>query len=120
MADAEAEKGEEKNDEERNTALRTSLSDAYAALLGDQSRQSFGAFTFEEALDANIERIEGVATQLRPNLLERTARIMNRVIQAADTAKALDPDLFKKPDPNKDVNTDETTEALALAATTDV
>ena len=29
MADAEAEKGEEKNDEERNTALRTSLSDAY-------------------------------------------------------------------------------------------
>ena len=105
MADTQEEQNEEIATQDRNTELRRSLSDAYAALQSDQAQQSFAAFTFEEALDAQIERIEGKGTQLRPNLLDRVARIEARVVQAVDQAKALDPEVFTKPDAATDVNT---------------
>lgn len=89
----------------RNTRLREALNNAYSALLGDQSVKSFSAFTFEEALNNQIERIEGTGTQLRPNLLARVDRIENTMLQAIEQLKALPPDMFREADQTTDVNT---------------
>lgn len=89
----------------RNTRLREALSNAYSALLGDQAVKSFSAFTFEEALNNQIERIEGSGTQLRPNLLARVDRIENTMLQAIEQLKALPPDMFRESNQNTDVNT---------------
>jgi SPX domain protein involved in polyphosphate accumulation len=91
--------------QDQNTTLRRQLSNAYAALLGDQTRQSFAAFTFEEALDAQIERIEGAGTSLRPNLLDRVSRVESQVVQAIQQLKDMRPEAFIKPEEGEDVNT---------------
>jgi hypothetical protein len=117
MAETEQEVAAEAATQDRNTELRRSLANAYTALLADQTNSSFAAFTFEEALDRQIERIEGAGTQLRPNLLDRVARIESRVVQAVDQAKQQSPESFAKPDESKDVNTaNEPTLDPALAA----
>ncbi len=88
------------------TEIRRALSNAYAALQGDRNNQSFAAFTFEEALDAQIERIEGKGTQLRPNLLDRVGRIEQQVVQTVEETKQLPPEFFEEPREDEDVNTD--------------
>ena len=105
MAVNKQEEGLDASGLDTNSKYRRDLSNAYAALLGDQTRRSFAAFTFEEALDAQIERIEGEGTQIRPNLLDRVSRIESLAVQAVDQIKALPPDNFLKPDPSSDVNT---------------
>lgn len=89
----------------RNTRLREALSNAYSALLGDQAVKSFSAFTFEEALNNQIERIEGSGTQLRPNLLARVDRIENNMLQAIAQLKSLPPEMFREANQSTDVNT---------------
>lgn len=101
-------KADQNNVEEvqsRNTRLREALSNAYSALLGDQSVKSFSAFTFEEALNNQIERIEGSGTQLRPNLLARVDRVENSMLQAIEQLKALPPEMFREANQTTDVNT---------------
>ena len=78
MADRQ-EDGQREQVQNRNTRLRESLSNAFVALQAEKTTQSFSAFTFEEALDAQIERIEGAGTQLRPNELDRISRILSQV-----------------------------------------
>lgn len=95
-------------DQDLSQTLRRSLSHAYAALLSDQVSQSFAAFTLEEALDAQIERIEGKATALRPNLLDRIKRIQDETVQAVAQIKPMEPERFVQADPDTDVNTSET------------
>lgn len=105
MAD-KRENGQEESVQARNTRLREALSNAYTALQAEKSVQSFGAFTFEEALDNQIERIEGKGTQLRPNELDRVSRILSQVRDAVVQVKALPPEAFAEPKEGEDVNSD--------------
>lgn len=89
----------------RNNRLREAISNAYAALVGDQNTKSFSAFTFEEALNNQIERIEGSGTQLRPNLLARVDRVESTTLQAIAQLRALPPESFKEANQTTDVNT---------------
>jgi hypothetical protein len=104
-AKTEQEQDAEQKRQEQNTELRKDIAQAYTSLLADQTTKGFAAFTFEEALDAQIERIEGAGTQVRPNLLDRVSRITSRVVQAVEQIKKLPPETFRKPDSKDDVNT---------------
>jgi hypothetical protein len=83
---------------------REALNNAYAALLGQAAIQSFQAFTFEEALDLQIQRIDGTSTQLRPNELDRVDRVEQQLLQAVDQLKQVPPEKFLQPKPGEDVN----------------
>lgn len=86
---------------------RRALDNAYGSILGQQTSNSFAAFTFEEAIDQQIERIEGAGTKIRPNLLSRVDRIEAQLLQAVNELKNVPPDQFIERDPDADVNTDE-------------
>lgn len=86
---------------------RRALNNALGALLGTESNKTFQAFTFEEAMDLQIERIEGEGTTLRPNLLDRVDRIEQEVIKAVEELKQVPPEAFLEADPEEDVNTEE-------------
>lgn len=88
-----------------NAKIRQDLSGAYASLLAEQNTASFAAFTFEEAFDLQIERIEGAGTQIRPNALDRVSRIESLLLAAVEQAKAQEPDTFIQTDETDDVNT---------------
>ncbi len=107
MAENRQEEAQSESVQDRNTRLRESLSNAHAALQAERTIQSFSAFTFEEALDAQIERISGAGTQLRPNELDRVDRILSQVSDAVDQIKSLPPEAFIKPSEQDDVNTPE-------------
>ena len=84
---------------------RESFNNAYAALLGQQNVQSFTAFTFEEALDRTIERIEGEDSELHPNQLKRVARIKDNILRAIEEIRNVDPEEFRLKNEGSDVNT---------------
>jgi hypothetical protein len=56
--------------------------------------QTAAAFTFEEAVDAQIERIEGASTQIRPNQLDYVENIRNQLVKAAEELKQVSPEKF--------------------------
>jgi hypothetical protein len=68
---------------------RTALSDAYAALEGQRSTEALAAFTFEDALDQQIEHIEGAGTARRPNEIDRVVKIAASVHAAIARIRAL-------------------------------
>ncbi len=107
MAENRQEEAQAESVQDRNTRLRESLANAHAALQAERVVQSFSAYTFEEALDTQIERISGAGTQLRPNELDRVDRILSQVSEAVDQIKALPPEVFVKPNQDEDVNTPE-------------
>ena len=96
-----------KNEEDRlggkHFDQRRAIGNAYAALLGQQNIQTFQAFTFEEAIDAQIERIEGADTTLRPNELKRVAHIEQELLRAAEEIRKLPPEQFLEKDEKHDV-----------------
>lgn len=102
---SEQDKGVKDAGQARNLKEREALNNAYAALVGQQSIQSWTAFTVEEAVDAQIERIEGASTDKRPNELERVDRIENDCLAAIAALRELPPEQFIEPDPTQDVNT---------------
>lgn len=75
---------------------RIAFENAYASLLGDQNTQTFSAFTFEDALDLQIERISGAGDEAHPNQLGRVARIKQQLLQAVEQVSSLDPSQFQK------------------------
>jgi len=83
--------------------LRRQFSEAYAALLGTQTARDFSRYTFEEALEQQIERIEGAGTTLRPNILNRIAKIKQNVVSAVRQTKEIPPENFREPEED-DVN----------------
>lgn len=89
----------------QNLEIRESLNNAYAAVEGEKAVQSFAAFTFEDALDLQIERIEGADSEMRPNELHRVDKIENNVVAAIAKVKALPPTAFVEPNHDRDVNT---------------
>jgi hypothetical protein len=99
------ETNEAQQTQDRNLTERIALGDAYGALVGQQSLQSFTAFTFEEAVDAQIERIEGTSSLKRPNALTRVQQIKQSVQRAVEVLKATPPEEFIEPNEAQDVNT---------------
>ncbi len=85
---------------------RRALNNAYASLEGQRNVLTFQAFTFEDAVDLQIERIEGEGTRLRPNELERVARIEGELLKAVTALKQVPPEDFLDADPDRDVNTE--------------
>lgn len=102
---SEQDKGVNDAGQSRNLRERESLGNAYGALVGQQSIQAWSAFTFEEAMDAQIEAIEGPSTDKRPNQLERVDRIEQECLSAIAAMREIPPEQFLEPDPNHDVNT---------------
>ena len=97
--------GEEARVQNLHAQQRRVINNAYAALLAQQNIDTFQAFTFEEAVDAQIERIEGEGTKLRPNLIDRTKGIRDRIVKASEELKKVPPDQFLDKDEERDVNT---------------
>jgi hypothetical protein len=60
---------------------------------GRQFTEQLANVTYEELLDAAIDRIEGTKgrTEVRPTLLERIKMIKEEVVQAVDTVKKKPP-----------------------------
>ena len=69
--------------------VRWALNDAYAFVLGQARVHSFSAYTVEEALDAQIERIEGESTAIRPNELDRVKNAYNRLVASVGDIEEL-------------------------------
>lgn len=88
------EEGEQKLQELLHLSQRRAINNAYASLQGQQTAETFAAFTFEEAVDAQIERIKGKDTQLHPNLLNRLERIRGELTQAVAELKEIPPEQF--------------------------
>src|SRR3990172_6757121 len=86
---------------------RQALNDAFAQLEGEKSVQSFNAFTFEEALQLQIDAIQGESTRIRPNELDRTEREYQNLSQAEEERKRGPPEIFLRKDETRDVNTPE-------------
>lgn len=95
----------QQNGDDLSFELRQAVSSAYAFVKGRESVQSFAAFTFEDAMDAQIEAIQGDDTQARPNQLHRIDKIENDIVSAAMKIKGLPDQAFVNPDPSSDVNT---------------
>lgn len=102
---SEKDKGQEESVHELQMRLRRSVGNAYAFVLADQNTQTIASFTLEDALDLQIESIEGGGTQLRPNKLDRLERIKQEIVTAVEQIKELPPEYFQDPDETKDVNT---------------
>lgn len=94
-----------KNVQNQNLELRTSIADAYSFVEGQKSVQSFTAVTFEDLVDQQIERIEGKGTTTRPNMLTRVDQLEARLKASVDKLKKLPAEAFSQTDPENDVNT---------------
>jgi hypothetical protein len=89
----------------QNLQLRVALSDAYAAVEGAKTVQTFNAITFEDLAQQQIQRISGPDTQTRPNELNQVKAILNNLTNAVAQIKALPPESFADQDASRDVNT---------------
>lgn len=90
---------------EQNDELRRVINQSLGAVLGRQTTESFFALTYEELVDAQIERISGKGTDVRPNELERVAKVKSDLLSVVDKIRALPPESFLLSDPTRDVNT---------------
>jgi hypothetical protein len=91
--------------QQQNQNIRIALSDAYAAIQGDQANQTFSAISFEELCQQQITAINGPDTQMRPNQLDAIQQVLNNVTQAVMQIMNAPPDQFLEPDSTRDVNT---------------
>jgi len=102
---------QERNEKTRQQHLhnqqRAALSDAYAQLEGEKVAQTFNAFSFEEALDNQIERIKGTSTKIRPNELDKVESIYLNLKKTVEQVKQVPPETFLTPNEATDVNTPE-------------
>ena len=91
--------------QQRTVTQRAALADVYSALEAEKLTKEFSAFTFEEALDAQIQRISGSSTKLRPNELDRINNLEAKLTKAVEELKGTDPETFREPNEETDVNT---------------
>lgn len=95
--------------QDRQQRQRSALNNAYAFILADQNTQAFLNFGFEEALDLQIEQIEGESTEIRPNQLTRLDLIEQQVAAAVEQLKAVPNEAFQEANAFEDANTEENT-----------
>lgn len=91
--------------QDQNLQLRTALDDAYAYIEGQKSVQTWSAYTFEEALQDQINDLVGPDTPNRPNLYNRITKIGTAVQQAVTQIMSMPDSSFTDSDPSTDVNT---------------
>jgi len=96
---------EEQQREELTNELRTNVAKAVAFVKGQETVESFAAFTFEEALDRQIERIEGGGSETRPNKLDRIRKIRDNMVSITEQLKSTEDRFFRPHDADTDVNT---------------
>jgi hypothetical protein len=84
---------------------RRAINNAYAALQGRATAETFAAFTFEEAADAHIELVEGDDTEAHPNKLKRLAKLKEEIGRAVDELKEVEPERFLDVNLENAVNT---------------
>jgi len=101
------ETNEEQSLQRAHIRQRRAVNNALGSLLGSHNNQAFQAFTFEDAVDLQIERIEGKGTPLRPSRLDHVDRIEKELIQAVAALKTVPPERFVEASPDEDVNTEE-------------
>ena len=107
MADTNKAANEEEALEQLHLRQRQAVNNAYASLQGQQVADSFSVFSFEDAMDAQIELIEGKDTQQHPNMLNRTEKIRNDLSRAVTELKTLSPEMFLDANMANAVNTPE-------------
>jgi hypothetical protein len=91
--------------QQQNQNIRVALSDAYAAVQGNTTNQSFNSVTFEELANQQILAISGPDTQSRPNELDAIQNVLNNLTQAVTQIMNAPPEQFLEPDSSRDVNT---------------
>ena len=96
---------QEAKKQQQSLEIRRALNDAYAFIEGLKLTQSFSAVTFEELMDEQIERIEGVSKISKPNELDRINKMELDLISAVEKVKKMPNDAFKKNRDEKNVNT---------------
>lgn len=76
-----------------NLQMREVIGGAYAFVRGRQYTETVANITYEELLDAAIDRIEGVKgrSDIRGTRLDRVEKIKAEISQAVDTVKSLPP-----------------------------
>ncbi len=99
--------GADKSQELLYLEQRRAVNNAYGSLQGQSIADTFAAFTFEEAADAQIERIEGTDTQQHPNLLNRTENVKQNLLKAIEQLKEVPPEKFLDVNLRDAVNTPE-------------
>jgi len=77
--------------------MREILGNAYSFVRGRQYTETVANLTYEELLDAAIERIEGTkgSSSVRSTLLDRVKKIKAEVAQAVTTVKKKPPSYWK-------------------------
>lgn len=90
---------------EQNEELRRVINQSLGAVLGRQSTESIFALTYEELVDAQIERIEGKGTDVRPNELERVNKVESDLLNVVEKIRSMPPESFLMSDSTRDVNT---------------
>lgn len=90
---------------DQNEKLRRVLNQALGAVLGRQLTESFSAITYEELASAQIARIEGVGTAVRPCELEQVDRIEADLLNLVEQVRNRPPEDFLSSDASRDVNT---------------
>lgn len=91
--------------EDDKVEIRRIINDGYAFVLGRQATQTFGALTYEELADQQIERIEGAGTVLRPNELSRIDKVEQDLTNMIQHMRDIPPERFVLSNPDRDVNT---------------
>lgn len=91
--------------------MREALNKGYAVLEAEKYTNTAAAFTFEEAVDQQIQRLEESGSRIRPTPLERVEKIEQELKQAVESITAIPPEEFIKTIRGRDVNTEEDDEA---------
>jgi hypothetical protein len=76
-----------------NLQMREIIGRAYSFVRGCQYTETVANLTYEELLDAAIDRIEGTKgrSEVRSTKLDRIKKIKEEISQAVDTVKKLPP-----------------------------
>jgi hypothetical protein len=105
MATPDDKKAQTKKEQDLAQEYRRVVSSAYGFVRGRETTQTFKAYTFEDALNDQIEAIEGKPANGRPNQIDRVNKVENDLVNAISKIKALPPEAFDDHDEEQDVNT---------------
>ena len=84
--------------------FRRVTANAVAELRSNEVRDSFAALSLEELVDQHIDRLE-VGSATTPSRLARIRRVRDELNANIEAMKNTPPELFRRHDPEGDVNT---------------
>ncbi len=85
--------------------LREPIENAVAFVEGARSVQTFAARTYEDLVDAFLERATGKPPGGRLNARDRIERVYADLLGSVEAIKSLPDEAFRRPDEGEDVNT---------------